>query len=66
MIHFTDNIRRKLNLLFAMKMKNINDFVPLLEMKEERLRHFSGIDAKEEQNRIYYYSEKMKVSKLLS
>lgn len=49
-----------------MKMRNINDFVPLLEMKEERLRHFSGIDAKEEQNRIYYYSEKMKVSKLLS
>lgn len=49
-----------------MQPKHIDDFIPLLDMKEPILREVSAIMAKEygvipEKNRIYYLSKELQV-----
>lgn len=65
---FTDDLRHKLSILSKLDIcgKTINDFVPLLEAKADRLEQICELIAAERNqipggNRIYYFSSKLKV-----
>lgn len=66
---FTDDLRYKLSILSKLDIcgRAINDFVPLLEAKADRLKQICEFIAAERSeipggNRIYYFSSKLKVS----
>lgn len=66
-------MRAKLDILlsFDSSKKMINDFVPLLQIKEPYLRQIFELFAQEQsqiphENRIYYFSRKLNVSIHLS
>lgn len=44
-----------------MKIENINDFVPMLQLAENALFEFCKEISNGEVNRIYHFSEKLKV-----
>lgn len=64
-----DTLKRKIKLLFdSAKPKNLDDFAPLLLMKEQELKNFvckrmlnEQHDVGEHGNRIYYISDKLQV-----
>lgn len=62
-------MQTKLDILlkFDLSRKMIDDFVPLLEIREHRLRQIFELFAQEQskipcENRIYYFSRKLNVS----
>lgn len=69
---FPGALQTKLQILlnFDLSKKMINDFVPLLEIKESYLRQIFEQFAEEQsqiphENRIYYFSQKLNVSILV-
>lgn len=54
-------LQRKLDHLQTIHLENINDFVPLLRMKEDQFLIFCKQSSQDKINRIYHFSEKLKV-----
>lgn len=64
-IRSTDALERKLETIKRMQPRHIDDFIPLLDMKEPILREITVMAAKEydipEKSRIYYLSRELQV-----
>lgn len=67
-LQFSDDLQSKLNILleFNLSKKTINDFAPLVQIKEPYLRQIFELFAQEQNqiphgNRIYHFSRKLNV-----
>lgn len=68
MIIFSETVTRKIDLLNSLKPRKLDDFAPLLTLDEDELTKLVARFLKEkheieQNNRIYFLSEKLKVTK---
>lgn len=67
---FLDTLKKKIDLIYSMEPRSLDDFAPLLTLNESELLKLIARFSKEkheikQKNRIYFLSEKLKVIALM-